>query len=200
MERKGPAEYPPDSELARKAKKGDKNAFAALYDRYKDRIAGFIHGLIGDYNRAQDLTTEAFLSAYKHLGTYTEKGKFSSWIYLIARNLARNELRERRSHKEVSLGETVDAAGLLPIENLIANGKAQPDDNVQLAELKELVYRALMGLNRRYREILILCDIEERTYEEAAEIMKCNPKIVGTWVKRARRQFYKIMISYGYRL
>ena len=98
-----------DQELIVKAKTGDKQAFTDIFDRYKDKILDYLSRYTGDYHTAQDLTLETFLNAYNNLTRYEERGVFSSWLYMIATNCARMELRKKVRHKEISLDEPVSA-------------------------------------------------------------------------------------------
>ncbi|MCM8790962.1 MAG: sigma-70 family RNA polymerase sigma factor [Candidatus Omnitrophica bacterium] len=97
-----------DSELVEKVKAGDKEAYVVLFNRYKDRIYGYLSRYLGDAELAQDVTLETFLSVYNNLPGYDEMSVFSSWIYRIATNYAKKALRRKISRKEVALEETLD--------------------------------------------------------------------------------------------
>ena len=75
---------------------GDARAFQELVVRYRSRLLNFISRMIGDRERAEDLVQEAFLRVHRHLHRFDESKQFSTWIYTIATNLAKNELRNRR--------------------------------------------------------------------------------------------------------
>ena len=189
-----------DEQLIKKAKRKDKGAFSILIDRYSDKILGYLYRYVGDYQKAEDLTVETFFNAYKRMKTYTEMGKLSSWFYMIATNCARKELQKKARFKEVSLEEPLGrgAKEELNLGNLIADEKTRPDYNARQTELKELVYSAISKLDKKYKDALLLCDVEGLSYEGAAKILKCNPITIGTRIRRARIMLYNTLRRYGY--
>ena len=84
-----------DSALAQRFLEGERRAFGILVDRYDGRLVNFVYRTIGDRERAQDLVQETFIRVYRHLHRFDPTRKFSTWIYTIASNLAKNELRNR---------------------------------------------------------------------------------------------------------
>lgn len=190
--------HPSDEELIQKAKGRDKQAFTVLMDRYSDRICGYLYRYVRDRQIAEDLTVETFLNAYNRLDTYEEMGKFSSWIYMIATNCAKKELQRRKRRGEVSLNKPVDEAGELSLEDLIVDERSRPDYTAREAELKEFIYKAMSEMDDKYKDILMLCDVEGHSNQEVAKILKANPITIGTRLRRARRMLYDILKRYGY--
>ena len=84
-----------DSELVTAYLNGGERAFDILVERYQTRLLNFIYRTVGDRERAEDLVQEVFVRVYRHLGRFDRSKKFSTWIYTIASNLAKNELRNR---------------------------------------------------------------------------------------------------------
>ena len=84
-----------DVEVVQRFLDGDERAFAILVDRYEGRLRGFVQRIVGDRERAQDLIQETFVRVYRHLHRFDQDRKFSTWIFTIAGNLAKNELRNR---------------------------------------------------------------------------------------------------------
>src|SRR5919107_454905 len=84
-----------------RARRGDHDAFRQLFDRYSRPVISFVYDMVGDRALAEDLTQETFVRAYRHLGALREEGKFSTWLFSIAKNVAREHLRsgERRAAK-----------------------------------------------------------------------------------------------------
>lgn len=189
-----------DEELVARAKRKDKQAFTQLIDKYRNKILGYLYRYVGDYHKAEDLTVETFLNAYNRLHTYKEMGKFSSWLYRIATNCAKKELQRRARRREVSLDKPVDKEGEVSLSDLIADERARPDYSVREKELKEFVYKVISKLDKKYKEALLLCDVEGLSYEEAGKILKSNPITVGTRVRRARIMLYKMLRKLGYDL
>lgn len=190
--------HPPDQELIKKAKRKDKHAFTVLIDRYSDKILGYLYRYVGDYQKAEDLTVETFLNAYNRLHTYTEMGKFSSWLYRIATNCAKKELQKKIRRKEVSLEKPIDEKGDISLGDMIADEKTRPDYTARETELKEFVYKAMAKLDSKYRDAILLCDVEGMSYEEASKVLKCNQITVGTRVRRARMMLHNLLRKYGY--
>jgi len=192
--------HPSDEELIKKAKRKDKSAFTVLVDRYSDKIFSYLYRYVGDYQKAEDLTIETFLNAYSRIRTYKEMGKLSSWFYMIATNCARKEMQKKKSRKEVSLDKPLSSEGDISLGDLIADEKARPDYNARQTELKKFIYDIIAKLKKKYKDALLLCDVEGLSYKEAARALRCNPITIGTRVRRARVMLYKALLKYGYKL
>src|SRR3954447_8804363 len=101
---------PSDEDLVGAFQSGDIAAFDQLVSRWDRRIQGVLYRFVGNHEEARDLSQEAFLRAYRSLGTFKHEARFSSWLYQIALNAARDRLRRRRRHPDVSLDEVQDGA------------------------------------------------------------------------------------------
>lgn len=192
---------PQEQELIAKAKGGDKQAFTELFTKYKNKILGYLYGYIGNYQTAEDLTVETFSDAYRSLPRYKEMGVFSAWLYKIAKDYAKKEFRRRDRHKEISLeapvsNETED----LRLGDMMADDTKRPDYEARKKELADFIYKTLATFNKKYKDVLLLCDIEGLGYEEAAKILKCNPMTIGTRLKRGRKMLYDILKKRGYQV
>ncbi len=194
--------YPSDEELIEKIKHKDKNAFTQLFDRYSGKIFGYLYRYIGDYQRAQDLTIETFLNVYTKIHTYTEIGKFSSWLYRIATNFAKKELRKKVHHAEVSLEDSVgtNEDNATNLGDIIEDDRHRPDFSAREAELKQEVYKIISKLDKKYKDVLLLCDVEGLSHEETAKILKSNAITIGTRLRRARKMLYDLLKKHGYRI
>jgi len=193
--------HPSDEELVQKAKAKDKQAFTEIFDRYKNRMLGYLYRYVGDYQKAEDLTIETFLNAYNSLDGYKEMGMFSSWLYRIATNCAKKSLRKTCQAKEVSLEEPLlDGDGSIKLGDLIVDANKRPDSIQREKELKEFVYKAVSKLDDKYKDVLILCDIEGLSYEEASRILNSNPVTIGTRLRRARKMLFDILKKYDHEL
>ena len=118
---------------------GDAQAFGALVDRYQTRLLNFINRTIGDRERAEDLVQEVFIRVFRHLHRFDQTKKFSTWIYTIASNLAKNELRNR-SRNPLVLFQTIKKhweADHRPLQ--FEDTTARPDDLYRKRYLKEAV-------------------------------------------------------------
>ena len=95
-----------DSEVVQRFLDGEQRAFGELVSRYDTRLVNFVYRTVGDRERAQDLVQETFIRVYRHLHRFDQSKKFSTWIYTIASNLAKNELRNR-SRNPLVLFQTI---------------------------------------------------------------------------------------------
>jgi RNA polymerase sigma-70 factor (ECF subfamily) len=191
--------YLSDEELIKRAKKKDKSAFTMLVDRYSDRIFSYLYRYVGDYQKAEDLTIETFLNAYSRIRTYREMGKLSSWFYMIATNCARKEMTRKRRRKEISLESPVDEEGEINLSDLLSDEKTRPDYTARQTELKDFIYKIISKLDKKYKDVILLCDVEGLPYRQVAKVLRCNPITVGTRLRRARTLLYKMLLKYGYK-
>lgn len=168
-------------------------AFDVLVERYQTRLLNFVYRTVGDRERAEDLVQEVFIRVYRHLGRFDQSKKFSTWIYTIASNLAKNELRNRSRNPLVyfqamtSGWEDEDR----PLE--FEDTTARPDDAYERRHLRELVDEAVRRLPAHHRQVFVLRELEGRSYEEIAEMTRCNLGTVKSRLNRARSAFAEIM-------
>jgi RNA polymerase sigma-70 factor, ECF subfamily len=190
-----------DQELIEKAKAGDKQAFTELFDRYRNRILGYLYRYVGNYHTAEDLTVTTFWNVYNNLPRYEERGQFSSWLYRIATNCAKRELENKSRDKEVSPEEPlVDGAKDFDLREIVSDETKRPDCEARGRELKEFIYSVVGRLEKKYKDVLLLCVVEGLEYKEAARILKCHPITIGTRLRRGRKMLYDILKKNGYEL
>jgi RNA polymerase sigma-70 factor (ECF subfamily) len=165
---------------------GSEAAFACVVDRYKNRLHNVIYRYVRDYQRSEDLTQEAFVRVYLHRERYRKTGKFSTWIFTIAVNLAKNEIRRKvRLRNVLSLEHLME---LLGNSEPLLKDEQQPstDRRAERGQTSEVVARAITKLPEVYRDALILRDIEGLTYEEIADILDIPGGTVRSRINRAR--------------
>jgi RNA polymerase sigma-70 factor (ECF subfamily) len=165
---------------------GAEPAFATLVDRYKNRLQNVIYRYIRDFQRSEDLAQEAFVRVYLHRERYRKTGKFSTWIFTIAVNLAKNEIRRKVRLRDVmSLDYLME---LLGSSEPALKDESQPgsDRQAERGQTSEVVAAAIAKLPPVYREALVLRDIEGLTYEEIAEILEVPGGTVRSRINRAR--------------
>jgi RNA polymerase sigma-70 factor (ECF subfamily) len=188
-----------DAELIQRAKRRDKEAYKELFERYSGKILSYLYRYIGDYQKAEDITIETFLDVYNRLPSYREEGKFLSWVYKIAINFAKKEFR-KKSRKEILLDEPPDEEGRDIIGDLAVDDKLRPDYQAAENELEECIEKTIHALDEKYKNVLLLCDIQGLSYEEAASILKCKAMTVGAQLSRARQLLYEALKRQGYSL
>ena len=186
-----------DRDLIQRAKEGDKEAYKELFNKYNGKILSYLARYIGDYQKAEDVTIETFLDVYKRLPDYEEKGKFLPWVYMIATNFAKKEFRKRKI-KEVSLDKPISGESGATFGDLSGDDKFRPDHKVIKDELEMIIEQIISKFDKKYRSVLLLCDIQELSYEETAYIMKCSKLTVGTRLNRARKMLHEALKKRGY--
>ncbi len=182
-----------DSEVVQRFLDGEERAFGELVDRYDNRLLNFVYRTVGDRERAQDLVQETFVRVYRHLHRFDQSKKFSTWIYTIASNLAKNELRNR-SRNPLVLFQTIKKnwdADHRPLE--WEDETLKPDDLFRKRHLKEMVDKAVKELPEHHRLVFVLRELEGKTYEEIAEITDTNLGTVKSRLNRARNNFAQIV-------
>lgn len=182
-----------DSEVVQRFLDGDDRAFTELVRRYETQLLGFVVRTIGDRGRAEDLVQETFVRVFRHLHKFDQSRKFSAWIYTIARNLTRNELRSRSRNPLVffqTLTKNWDG-DIRPLE--WEDPKARPDDLYRKRFLREKVEEAVELLPDHHRTVFVLRELEGKSYEEIAEITECNLGTVKSRLNRARNRFAQLV-------
>jgi RNA polymerase sigma-70 factor (ECF subfamily) len=164
---------------------GSEAAFATLVDRYKNRLQNIVYRYIRDFQRSEDLAQEAFVRVYLHRERYRKTGKFSTWIFTIAVNLTKNEIRSRVRHRGTfSLDAMEEESGGQGVA--FPDWKPLPDEDLNSHEIGEKVADALRKIPPRYREAVMLRDVEGLSYEEVGHILKIPGGTVRSRINRAR--------------
>lgn len=163
-----------DHALMRRVQKDEYDAFEELVDRYKTRLVNLIYRMLNDQNEAEDLVQETFLRVWTHRQDYDFSYCLSTWIYTIALNLAKNELRKRRKFKFFSLLDMTE------------KGLELPDPKLGPSALGHLLEGAIGKLPSKYKEAFLLRDVEQLPYEEVAQILGVPLGTVKSRVNRAR--------------
>jgi len=174
---------PTDEELVAAFQQGDAGAFDALVSRWDGKIHGAIYRVVGPDDDARDLCQEAFLKAYRGLGTFKREARFSSWLYQIALNVCRDRLRRRRGKIAVSLDEVEEARnGGLRI------AAPSPLDLVEARDMRQLVAEAMAALTTDEREVVILKEYQDLTFAEIAAVLDVPLSTVKTRLYRGLAQ------------
>jgi RNA polymerase sigma-70 factor (ECF subfamily) len=154
---------------------GDESAFAEVVRLYKDKIVNYLYQLTGDYQRAADLSQETFLRVYFKADKYKPIAPLSSWIYAIASNLAKTDLKRRRRMNQVSLDDSQNGVE-------VSTPSGESSDSGLIKNLRQ----ALDTLNPRYRIPVVLKDMEGYSQEEIAEILQRPVGTVKARISRGR--------------
>lgn len=176
-----------DHALVEATKLGDEAAFAEIVARYRSPITNYLYRFLNDYEEAVDLAQETFVRVYFAVERYHTDYAFSTYIYRIATNLAISEIRRRKRRRLVSL------TGLFQSERDEAKDFQPPDekplavDDLIESERAQIIARAIAVLPEKYRAAVVLRDIEGKTYEEIASIMRLGLGTTKSRISRARK-------------
>lgn len=173
---------PSDSELLQSMLAGDEEALAALYRRRQRGVYQFALQMCGSQALAEDITQEVFMVLIRQGHTFdSSRGSLSAFLMGVARNHVLRRLRRERFY--VSMDE--DSQNDAPT-NQAPGTSAGPLDDLSRNETIESVRRSVLALPERYREVVVLCDLQEMSYAEAAEILGCAVGTVRSRLHRGR--------------
>ncbi|KAF5433561.1 RNA polymerase sigma-70 factor, ECF subfamily [Candidatus Methanophagaceae archaeon] len=177
----------PDEQLVQLSLK-DQDCFYYLMKRYETKILRYIKRLTTvSQEEAEDIIQEVFIKVYRNLNGFNRKLKFSSWIYRIAHNEIINQYRKTKLHSSIPLNIEDEANLIGSINDTIEiNGAYENLENA------EKVRQALAELPDKYREILVLRYLEDKSYDEISDILRKPPGTVATQINRAKANFKKI--------
>jgi RNA polymerase sigma-70 factor, ECF subfamily len=178
----------PDAARMARVRRGDVVAFAELVERYWGPVVGRFIRQLGDRQEAEDLAQDVFLRIYRARGRYRARAKFSTWLFHVASNVARNAIRSRRRHpcRPMSrlCGPQPDDAFS---QRYLPDRSADPARPMERAELAGQVRGALAALAGRQRLALEL-QCEDRSYQEIARQLALTPEATKSLLYRARQQ------------
>lgn len=171
-----PLSHIDDHECVQRAQRGEGRAFSELVTRYQDRVYRFLLRLTRSQDDARDLTQDTFMRAYQGIDRWRPDALFRTWLFRIARNVAFDRLRRDKRVEFVELDEDVD----------IADPAAGPETIVETAQRYRLLEAALERLPAEHREILLLREIEEMSYDDIAQVLDLQIGTVKSRIARAR--------------
>ncbi len=164
-------------------------AYEALVNRYKDPLLNFVFRFVGDRDASMDIVQDTMIKFYLNKDSYKSFAKFSTWIYTIAGNLAKNELKRRKRRKIYSLNTDEDER----VPQIEDKSFVQPDRAADSNVKNKIIQKALLNVKEVYREVVILRDVQELSYEESAEITGLSIGTVKSRINRGRTQLQKLL-------
>lgn len=178
-----------DRLLVDRFKRGDQSAFDEMVRRYWDRIYAMVHQLLRNPQDAEEVTQDAFIRAHRGLSNFRGDSAFSTWLYQIATNLARNRYWywwRRKRDKSISFDQPVSDDSSTPLSEMIAAELETPEDATVTQELVDRIAAGMEKLGAKHREILILRNVKNLSYEEIAAILGVSVGTVKSRIARAR--------------
>ncbi|MCS6242876.1 MAG: sigma-70 family RNA polymerase sigma factor [Opitutus sp.] len=178
-----------DRLLVDRFKSGDDAAFNEMVSRHWDRIYGMVHQLLRNQQDAEEVTQDAFIRAHRGLGNFRGEAAFSTWLYQIATNLARNRYWywwRRRRDQTVSFDQPVSDSNSTPLSEVFSTDMATPGDITVNQELVDHIALGMEKIGAKHREVLILRNVKNLSYEEIAAVLGISVGTVKSRIARAR--------------
>ena len=182
-----------DNELVIRFIEGEERAFDELSNRYHSKLVNFLTRRTGDRQRAEDMTQETFLRVFRHIHRFDTSRKFSTWIFTIASNLGKNELRNR-SRNPLVLHQALKKRGDdddRPLE--WEDPGSGPDDLFHKRHLRQLVESVTDQLPEHHRSVFVMREMQGKSYDEIAELTGIKVGTVKSRLNRARNSFAMII-------
>jgi len=184
-----------DQELVRLCLRNDERAARELVVRFERPVFSLVYRMVRDRELAEDLTQEVFVRTFNNLRRYDRSYKFSSWLFKIAYNLTVDHLRKKRV-KTISMHGSPDAVTTERQEATsltLESEEEAPDEVLEARELAGALEEAIAKLRPEYRTAILLRHVEDRPYEEIADIMDVPLGTVKTYIFRARRELRDLL-------
>jgi len=169
----------------------DESAFNELVVTYQRRVFALVFRMLGRRDEAEDLAQEVFVQVFKAIDQFRGDSKLSTWIYRIAVNLCKNRtkyLSRRHANDQDDVDAMADRLPFSAAKGVSVGGISRPDELVEGMQLEVVVKRAIAQIEPEFREVLILRDVEDMSYEEIAEVTGLADGTVKSRIHRARAQ------------
>lgn len=164
-------------------------SYEILVKRYKDQLTNFVFRFIGDRDACTDIVQDTMIKFYVNRHSYKEFAKFSTWIYTIAGNLAKNELKRRKRRKIYSLHNDDEDRHFQIEDKAYHSPERLADSGIK----NEMIQQAILKVKPVYREVVILRDIDGFSYEEISEITGLSIGTVKSRINRGRATLQKLL-------
>ncbi|MDQ3850009.1 MAG: sigma-70 family RNA polymerase sigma factor, partial [Actinomycetota bacterium] len=180
------ADHSDDSQLVAAVRAGDDRAFERLYERYCPGISAYVRSRVRDHGRAEDITQDVFVSALRRMRETDREIAFKPWIYEIAKNACIDAFRRSRGKQEVPY-ETEDGVAVVD-RGMLADAPVTPDVAMDAKQQLDDLRGAFGGLSPTHRDILVLRELEGRSYREIGDRLGMSRPSVESTLFRARRR------------
>lgn len=178
----------PDRKLVRGLRRRDEEAFTEMVQKYQHRVYNIVYRILGDKAEAEELAQEVFIAVFKHVDSFRGDSKFSTWLFRIATNRAKNRIKylaRRNRDRHQDLDDTPESN----IEKNPVGGETdRPDRKAMGHELESIMQEGLEELNEKHRTVIVLRDVENLSYEEIADVLEIAEGTVKSRLYRARSQ------------
>lgn len=188
----------PDDLLIERIKNGDIAAYNDIVAKYYDRIYARVSQLLKNKQDAEEVTQDAFIRAHRGLENFRGDASFSTWLYQIATNLAHNRYWywfRRKRDQSISLDQPLGDDGDLTLENLMPCEGENPAEATVTQEFVDRVSECMHDLNEKHKEVLILRNVKNLSYDEIAQQLEISVGTVKSRIARARESLRELMGS-----
>ncbi len=175
-----------ERDVAMRHRYGDQAAFDEVYEEFAPMVYHLALRMSGKPERAEDLSQEVFLRIHKSLGKFQGRSKLKTWVYRVCVN----HCRTRLSRKRLDVDSLDREAAAVPVDE-----RRDPEERVLAQDAKARVAHALLGVDRVFREAVILRDLDELSYQEIAEVLRVRIGTVRSRIARGREQLRKALIA-----
>lgn len=188
----------PDVRLMLLVKQGSAAAFEQLVRLYQDRVLAILRHLIPHRQQSEDLAQDVFLRMYRARESYVPNAKFSTWVFTITQNVARNAIRQMSRRREQQLGGAATDSGPAPTMEQLAKDASglQPARQLEQLEMSQVVRMALETLSERQRMAVLLAKFENMSYQEIADTMGLTVPAIKSLLSRARNNLRDALQPY----
>ena len=169
-----------EREIVLRCQKGDADAMGILIIEYQHWVYNIAYGILGHHQDAEDVAQDAFLSAWENIGKFQFRSRFSTWLYRIVKNKCLNHI-DQYQRRKTDPTEIDDSQPWVPLDTVT------PEEEALRNEEKNIVHAALAKLKDTHREILVLRELRDLSYEEIAEILGCTLGRVKSRLHEARK-------------
>ena len=181
-----------DEQLILNFQKGDIKSYNEIVERFKDKLLNFVNGYMHDYEMSKNLVQDTFVKVYTHGHSYKEISKFSTWIYTIAGNLAKTELRKLKRRKTFSFSQLSRDEREFNLDRFASASNSSNSDSDRHQKYQD-IRDAIPQLSEDFRNIIILRDIQELSYDEISNITGLAIGTVKSRINRARLKLVEMI-------
>ncbi len=180
--------------MVRRLKKRDERAFAEMVGLYQSRVFAVVYRMLGDRAEAEDVAQEVFVTVFKSVDRFRGEAAFSTWLFRIATNHARNRIKyHSRRHRKKQ--ESIDESYEVEFTRTLSDRQARPDAVAEAMQTEVAIQEALRALDDSHREVIVLRDLERLPYHEIAAVLNVAEGTVKSRLFRARAALRQELIK-----
>jgi RNA polymerase sigma-70 factor (ECF subfamily) len=182
-----------DLELVKRCQAGDTRAFDALVTKYRNRIYSMAYHIIQNETEAWDISQEAFIKAWRAMGSFKSDATFYTWLYRITHNVCYDWMRKKKFESDGEFDDSEKEHRVAAGAEAVPRGAPRPDQAMKNAELKVQLDWAISQLSADHRQIILLKEMDGLSYQEIADVMKCSLGTVMSRLFYARKKLQELL-------